>query len=165
MINGRRRTRIIIWAVALILAALAAASAFAQTSSQIYVGNGNTGTGAIITAPVGTCATCVSIPTSAGASSPLASTNISGTVTTGGTFQQVLAQNSSRKGCLIENPTTATEALYIYASASGTASTTNAFSISPGSAFSCSSAGGTVIGDAVQVSATTTGHVFVGNSQ
>lgn len=165
MINGRRRTRLIIWAVALILAALAAASAFAQTSSQIYVGNGNTGTGAIITAPVGTCATCVSIPTSAGSSSPLASTNISGTVTTGGTFQQVLAQSNTRKGCLIENPTTATEALYVYASASGSPSTSNAFSIAPGSAFSCASPGGTVIGDAIQVTATTTAHVFVGNSQ
>ena len=172
MINGRRRTRIIIWAVALALAALAAVSAFAQTSTLNYVVNGNTSTGGLINAPVGTCTTCVSMPitgsitTSPGTPTPIPSTNISGTVTTGGTFQTILAANTTtRKGCTIENPTTASEALSVFASTGAAATVATAFTIAPGSTFSCTLPGGAVISDAIQVTATTTGHAFVGNSQ
>lgn len=51
-----------------------------------------------------------SSPLPASASS---STDRSTTVTTGGTAQQLMASNSSRKGCFIQNPSAATESLWI----------------------------------------------------
>jgi hypothetical protein len=88
------------------------------------------------------------------------SADISGTVTLGGTYQTVLAANSSRKGCLIQNPTTATEVLNIKV---GTMA--SPFTIPAGGTFSCNSGSGVVIGDAITLTATTTGHAFAGVNQ
>ena len=90
-------------------------------------------------------------------------TDSSGTVTAGGSFQTVLALNTSRHGCLIQNPTTATEVLYVYYG-SGTPATTTAVSLAAGASFSCA-AGGIVPSDLVAVEAATTGHAFIAKSQ
>lgn len=102
---------------------------------------------------------------SASAATPVSSTNISGTVTTGGTFQTILAANTTtRLGCSIENPTTATEPLLVYASTPSSPTSGASYSLGPGGIFNCSS-GNLVIGDAIAVTATTTGHAFTGNAQ
>jgi len=95
--------------------------------------------------------------------SPFPVTDASGTVTAGGTFQIVFAQNVARRDCAIENPTTATEALYVHADA-GSPTTANSFSLAPGSTLNCQ-AYGILTPDQVQVTAATTGHAFVAKSQ
>jgi hypothetical protein len=81
------------------------------------------------------------------------------TVTTGGTFQTVFASNTSRTNCFIENPTSATEPLYVHwTTASPT--TSNSASLGPGASFTCAGAN-TVVTGSIQITATTTGHVFV----
>lgn len=92
------------------------------------------------------------------------STNGSTTVTTGGTFQSVLASNASRKGCLIQNPAAATESLFVFFGANASATTANSFSLAAGAAISCN-AGGYVLTDNVSVTGATTAHAFVVNSQ
>lgn len=90
-------------------------------------------------------------------------TDASATVATGGTFQTVFAANAGRHDCVIENPTTATEALYVHADA-GSATTANSFSLAAGGVFNCA-AYGIVTPDIVQVTAVTTAHAFVAKSQ
>jgi hypothetical protein len=93
------------------------------------------------------------------------STNGSSTITAGGVFQTLLAANSARKGCLIQNPTTATETLYVsVAVATGSATTAKSYSLAAGQAFSCSS-GSIVVTDNIAIMATTTGHAFVETDQ
>ena len=41
------------------------------------------------------------------------STDDSGTIATGGSYQSAIAASGTRKGCLIQNPTTATEVLNV----------------------------------------------------
>jgi hypothetical protein len=88
---------------------------------------------------------------------PLAvtSTDASGTVATGGTYQTVQASTAGRKGCLIQNPTTATEIVSIKV---GTMA--SPFTVPAGGTFSCSSPGGTVITDAITLTAATATHAF-----
>lgn len=95
-----------------------------------------------------------------GGSSGSTSTDISGTVTLGGTYQTALAANTARKGCLIQNPTTATEILSVKV---GTMAT--AYSLPIGATFSCTSAGGLIVTDAITLTAATTSHAFAGVSQ
>lgn len=102
---------------------------------------------------------CTSASLSGGSQVPAASTDISGTVTAGGTYQTVLASNVSRKGCLLQNPTTATEVLNVKV---GTMA--NPYTIAAGSTFSCNN-GPLVVTDTITATAVTTGHVFVGTSQ
>jgi hypothetical protein len=99
----------------------------------------------------------------AGAGQPVTSQNISTTITSGGSFQTLTAANQARNGCLIQNPTTATEPLYVYFG-SGTASVAASFSLAPGAAVSCSF-NGAVATDAIQVEATTTSHAFTAQIQ
>lgn len=99
------------------------------------------------------------------APSTVTTTNASSTITTGGTFQSALASNASRKGCLIENPTTATEPLFVFFGANGSATTANSLSLGAGSSVSCSVGGIQVATDNVSVTATTTGHAYVEMSQ
>lgn len=54
--------RALVSAIALALLAVVGDNACAQTSTLNYVVNGNTSTGGLINAPVGTCTTCVSMP-------------------------------------------------------------------------------------------------------
>lgn len=81
------------------------------------------------------------------------------TVTTGGTFQSALASSGTRKGCGIFNPPDATEFLYVFFGATGSATTSNAIKLAAGQSVSCG-APGIVLTDNVAVTATTTGHAF-----
>jgi hypothetical protein len=83
----------------------------------------------------------------------------SGTIATGGSFQQVFAANSSRVGCWIQNPATATEVLKVYFQ-QGTATLAKATDLSPGAGFNCQF-GGAVVTGAISVEAATTTHAFV----
>ena len=94
---------------------------------------------------------------------PVTSLNASGTVAAGGTFQTVFAADPSRNGCLIQNPTTATEALYVNVGSAAPA-TANSFSIAAGATFSCNVAGH-VLTDKVTLEAATTGHAFTAVAQ
>lgn len=87
------------------------------------------------------------------------STNASTTVTTGGTYQTVVAASTSRKGCTIQNPTTATEILNVRVKA------TAVFTIPIGGSFNCGAPGNLVISDLIEVTATTTGHAFTATYQ
>jgi len=87
------------------------------------------------------------------------STDASGTVTAGGTYQLVIASNASRKGCLIQNPVSASETLNVRIGA------TTVYSLAAGAALSCSAGGGVIVSDNVYVTGTTTGHAFSANYQ
>lgn len=87
------------------------------------------------------------------------STDASGTIATGGSFQTVFAASATRKGCLIQNPTTATEIISVKV---GTMA--NPFTIPVGGTFSCA-AGAFVISDAITATAATTSHAFAAVSQ
>lgn len=95
----------------------------------------------------------------------LTTTNASGTITSGGTFQSILASSATRKGCLIQNPTTATEPLYVFFGANGSATTANSISLGPGASVSCAVGGLGVATDNVSATATTTSHAYVEMSQ
>jgi hypothetical protein len=88
-----------------------------------------------------------------------APTDASGKITTGGTFQTVFALNLSRVNCLIENPTTATEVLYVHYTAAS-ATLANSVSLNAGSSFNCAG-GNTMATGAISVTAATTGHAFM----
>lgn len=90
------------------------------------------------------------------------SQNLSGTVTTGGTFQSLQVQNVGRKGCLIENPPAATETLYVFFGPIASATTAAAVALSAGSSVSCQMPAQGTVSDQVSVTAATTGHAFVG---
>jgi hypothetical protein len=89
-----------------------------------------------------------------------ASADASGTVATGGTYQTVFAANSGRRGCLIQNPSTAGETLNVKVGAMA-----NPFTVPIGGSFNCASPGGLVVTDAIAVMAATTAHAFVAVSQ
>lgn len=84
-------------------------------------------------------------------------TDRSGTITVGGTSQQLAAANAARRYLIVQNPPTATENLYINFT---TAASTGAGSIGliPGSAYTMES--DFINTEAVTVIAATTGHVF-----
>lgn len=63
------------------------------------------------------------------------------TITTAGTFQSVLASNSSRKGCLIQN--TSKDVEYVFLGANGSATTAGSIQVQPGQRFGCREAGPT----------------------
>jgi len=87
------------------------------------------------------------------------SVDISGTVTTGGTYQVVAVANNGRQNCTIQNPTTATEVLDVTI---GTMA--SPYTLSAGASIS-SVNGGVTADDAISVTATTTGHAFAGTCQ
>ena len=91
----------------------------------------------------------------------LTTTNASGSVTSGGAFQNALASNAGRKGCLVVNISAETEYAYFGA---GTANLTNSIPFAPNFGVSCNIATG-VITDELQVMGNTTGDKFVLNSQ
>lgn len=100
------------------------------------------------------------LTTPAAASEAAPSTDASSTVTSGGTYQTVFASNTSRKGCSIQNPTTATEVLNVRTKS------TIVWTVPAGSVFNCSIGGipGS-ISDLVEVTAATMGHAFTAASQ
>lgn len=83
----------------------------------------------------------------------------SGTVTTGGTSQQVLPYNPNRKYLLIENPIAATETLYCNFSAAAATTGSASISLAAGGSYE-RSAPNFVPKDAIACTATTTGHAF-----
>lgn len=146
-----KRLRMAVWGLGLPAAAMicAPALALAQATVPSYVeaATGNTKAG------IG-----ISILPASSTSTP--STDASGTVTAGGTYQTVLASSTSRKGCLIQNPTTATEVLNVKV---GTMA--SPFTIPIGGTFSCGTYGSVVVTDAITVTAATTSHAFTAVSQ
>ena len=85
-------------------------------------------------------------------------TDKAGTITTGGTAQNAIASNVSRRGWCIQNPSTATESLYVRLN--GTASATTGMELAAG-AQACN-APGQIDTSAVSVFAATTSHAFKG---
>jgi hypothetical protein len=81
-------------------------------------------------------------------------TDASGTITTGGTPQQVLASNANRKRFIISNPSTATEVLSFCYGASGAGK----IDLNPG--MSWNEADFSISADAIFLVAATTGHAF-----
>jgi hypothetical protein len=153
----------------LLLALLAFGSANAAEVT-VTVGTANSAAGQIITNPVGSnCSGCVALPisgtiTSVAGASTAPSNNGSTTVTTGLTFQTLLAANANRKGCLIQNPTTATEILWVFVGPTASAIVAKSYTIAAGGTFSCAT-GQIVISDNIAVTATTSGHAFVETDQ
>lgn len=97
------------------------------------------------------------------------STPIGGTVTTGGTYQQVLPQNLARFGCAIQNQSSGTEFFYLGSTANANSAGTSAGAsgvseVLPSGWFYCGSPGN-VVGDAVQITSATTGAQFAGDAQ
>lgn len=87
------------------------------------------------------------------------STDISGAVILGGTYQTVAAANPTRKNCTIQNPTTASEVLNVKL---GTMA--QPFTLLAGGVFK-SLSGNLSSTDAITVTATTNGHVWAGACQ
>lgn len=87
------------------------------------------------------------------------STNASSTVTAGGTYQTLFAASTTRKGCLIQNPTTATEVLNVRLAGAAV------FTLPAGATFNCAAPSGVVASDLVEVTAATTAHAFTAVSQ
>jgi hypothetical protein len=84
-------------------------------------------------------------------------------VTTHLVFQQALAANSSRKGCLIANTSSDTELVYF--GATGSATTTNSIPIAAGASINCAS-GLIVASDNIAItSKATDGATYVVNAQ
>lgn len=81
-------------------------------------------------------------------------------ITNGGQSQQVFPYNSSRRMILIENPTTATEALFCNFGAAASLTLGTSFSLAAGGSFYQASPS-FVAKDALNCNATTTSHAFV----
>ena len=87
-------------------------------------------------------------------------TDRSGTVTTGGTSQQIAAANSSRKFLLIENPSNATEVLYVNFTTAASTTAKNSIELNAGGSIQLN-AGTYITTEAVNVTAVTTSHAFI----
>jgi hypothetical protein len=81
-----------------------------------------------------------------------------GTVTTGGTFQQVLAANAARSACLVQN--TSTHVGYLWWQTSGTPSLLNTYQLAAGASWNCQLAAGFVVRSAIQYTTGTTADPF-----
>lgn len=97
----------------------------------------------------------------------LTPTNDSLSITTGGTAQQAIATNATRKGCTIQNPATASDqgivtAENAYVNFAGTAAAAStSFELVPGQSISCSPLGIGTVTSAVSVIAVTTAHKLI----
>lgn len=87
------------------------------------------------------------------------STDIGGTVTTGGTYQTVAASSTNRHSCTIQNPSTASEPLNVKF-----ASQVQPYVLGPGQSVTTNN-GIVNANDTITVTATTTGHAFAGTCQ
>lgn len=85
-------------------------------------------------------------------------TDASGTITTGGTAQVLLAANPARKYLFVQNPITATETLRVCPDA--TATTTNSFELAAGGVLELSDEEFLSTG-AISILAATTAHAFI----
>lgn len=96
---------------------------------------------------------------------PLPSTDASGTIATGGTFQTITAANPQRKSfefvniCAVASAcTTTANVCYLYLAASGTPTTNNSIAVPAGASYLRST--GTIPTDAIQATCTGTGDHF-----
>lgn len=95
---------------------------------------------------------------------PVSSTNLSGTIATTNTFQEISPQNNSRVGCQLQNKTAGTNTMWIYfdplndacATATKALSQTLAASITA----NCSAAPGYVIKNEICITGTSTDTYF-----
>lgn len=99
------------------------------------------------------------------ASAPVAvtPTDRGGTIATGGTAQNAMAANASRKGGWIQNPCNANEDLFVSTSTSAvtTPGAPDDADLAPCQSFSLNQAG-LIVQSAVSVNAATTGHAYIG---
>jgi len=102
-----------------------------------------------------TCANC-----SPSAPIGASSTPVNGTIAVTNTFQTLIAQNSSRKGCTFQNQ--GTHAMYV--SISATPTLANSLQWPPGGTLYCSGASNIVITDGIQITGTS-GDAYAGNWQ
>lgn len=89
------------------------------------------------------------------------SVSVSGTIATGGTFQQALPADGSRTGCAIQNQSTHTMLFYLGTTAAANAAAAG-IQVAPGAIFNCSAWGPVALTDAVQVETSTTADAFFG---
>ena len=86
---------------------------------------------------------------------------VSGTITAGNTFQSIMAADTSRVGCAIQN--TSTHTMYFYVGATASATTSNSLQVAPNGMFNCQNPGGTVVvTDNIAVTTSTTNDTFAG---
>lgn len=93
---------------------------------------------------------------------PLSSTNLSGTIASSGTFQQIQGQTNNRNGCTIQN--TGSHTQYVFFGPIANATTPVAVELSPSQSVNCSVASNIVLKDAVSISGTS-GDTFFANFQ
>lgn len=94
---------------------------------------------------------------SPGSSASGALTDRSGTITTGGTAQNAMAANTSRKYASVTNPISATESLFVNDAGTATAASPS-YELLPGESYET---GAFVPTNAISVLAATTGHAFI----
>lgn len=140
-----------LWALASVCVLLASCQpAFA--AAPIYTdeaGHPQGAKGQICVDPLGNTKDCA-------AAVVVATTSRSGTITLGGTAQNAMAANTSRKGWCVQNPTGASESLFVRAG--GTASSSTGTELAAGQQ-ACNQPG-TVDQGAISVFAATTSHAF-----
>lgn len=132
--------------IILALTALCCANASAQTTK-----NNNS--------PI--AVSLVSIPTPA---SVATKAHFGGTVTTANTFQQIVAADPTRHGCLIQNTSSNNEYLF-YQGAVEIPSTAQSFILQPYAFFGCRASDGSPIKDALWITSATAGSAYNGQAQ
>lgn len=157
--------------VALLAMLVCSPSLAGTTAAQYNNDNGSKSPGSVImTSPDGVNSQAVSTATPLPITAPggialaapdaVSSTDISGTVTTGGSYQTILTASTSRKGCAVQNTSALSEPLLVKV---GTMAAP--FQLTAGAVFNCAGPGGTILSGAITVSAATTGHAFSGTAQ
>lgn len=109
----------------------------------------------------------VNVKSESGAIAIVTPTNDSLSLTTGGTAQNAIAANATRKGCTIQNPATAADqgistAENLYVRFGGTAAAaSDSWELVPGQSMSCAPVAGQIVTTAVSVVAATTAHKII----
>lgn len=86
---------------------------------------------------------------------------ITGSITTGNTFQSILAADSNRTACAIQN--TSADTMYFYVGPTASASKAASIQVATNGVFYCSNQGGTIVAtDNIAVTTTTTSDTFAG---
>lgn len=104
-------------------------------------------------------ALCASAPANADVARTAQNIRCSATITTGGTSQIAVDGDNARGWLIVQNPTTATEPLFVDFGPNHLASTTLSAGLAPGGPISF--LGGVVPAQQVNVTAATTGHAFI----
>lgn len=103
-------------------------------------------------------AAAVALPPLAAAQiKPIASVNVSGTIAVTNTFQSIIARNTNRSGCTVQN--TGTNTMYVFFGPLADASTAASVKLAAGQAVSCNNGPVTLI-DEVSITGTATEAFF-----